>query len=118
MSLGRTCRSKSVLAPWIRPVLNVGGQVHAKLARHSGGRLLSDVNTVYLSAHTMGFDACAHLDGLGAHAVAQFGAKPAVIQRANDLPGPATSGVFSLDHLVETRVRRGRRPADGLSARA
>jgi putative oxidoreductase len=27
-------------------------------------------------------------------------------------------GVFSLDHAVETLIRRGRRPADGLSARA
>jgi uncharacterized protein (UPF0276 family) len=44
----------------------------SELVRRSGCRLLCDVSNVYLSAHNMDFDACAYLDGLPAHAVAEL----------------------------------------------
>jgi uncharacterized protein (UPF0276 family) len=47
-------------------------QFLTELARRTGCRLLCDVSNVHLSAHNMGYDARAYLDGLPADAIAEF----------------------------------------------
>jgi uncharacterized protein (UPF0276 family) len=44
----------------------------SELARRTGCRLLCDVSNVHLSAHNMGFDPYAYIDGLPAHAIAEL----------------------------------------------
>jgi uncharacterized protein (UPF0276 family) len=44
----------------------------SELVRRTGCRLLCDVSNVYLSAHNMGYDAYAYLDGLPAGAVGEL----------------------------------------------
>jgi len=44
----------------------------SELVRRTGCRLLCDVSNVYLSAHNMGYDAYAYLDGLPANAVGEL----------------------------------------------
>jgi uncharacterized protein len=44
----------------------------SELVRRTGCRLLCDVSNVYLSAHNMGYDACAYLDGLPAGAIGEL----------------------------------------------
>jgi hypothetical protein len=47
-------------------------QFLAELVRRTGCRLLCDVSNVHLSAHNMGYDARAYLDGLPADAIAEM----------------------------------------------
>jgi uncharacterized protein len=44
----------------------------SELVRRTGCRLLCDVSNVYLSAHNMGYDAYAYLDGLPADAIGEL----------------------------------------------
>jgi uncharacterized protein (UPF0276 family) len=81
-----------------------------RLADATGCELLCDVSNVYLSGHNMGFDACAYLDGLPAHAIGELHLGGFTAEDDPDEPGGTL--------LVDTHADRIAEPAWELYAHA
>jgi len=81
-----------------------------ELVDRTGCRLLCDVSNVYLSAHNMGYDAYAYLDGLPADAIGELHLGGFTREEDEAMPGN--------DVLIDTHATRVAEPAWNLYAYA
>jgi uncharacterized protein (UPF0276 family) len=81
-----------------------------ELVERTGCRLLCDVSNVYVSAHNMGYDAHAYLDGLPADAIGELHLGGFTREEDEATPGS--------DVLIDTHATRVAEPAWNLYAYA